>query len=94
MIYLETGANKDNDLIIDQQVVAIAKENKMPTILKDQYQHNGSGTAIIINKKYGWKPTRQMFNDHKHIASIMTNEYGKRWVLAGIHAENGDGKNK
>ena len=35
LIYLETGANKDNDLILDLQEMEIAKENKMPIILKD-----------------------------------------------------------
>ena len=66
----------------------------MMEIEKGQYQHNGSGTAILMNKKYENYPARELFNDHKSVASIMVDHRKNRWLLAGIHANNGNGQKK
>jgi len=91
---LETGNNEDNYLLIANNNMMIGKENKMNNTEKSQYQHNGSGTAILINKNYDTVPTRKIMNDHKMITCIIKNERNIRWVLAGIHAQNGNTKKK
>ena len=72
----------------------ISNENKMNKVEKDQYQHNGNGTVVMIKKNYTYKPTRQFMNNHKQVTSLIRNEKGNKVILAGIHADNGNGKKK
>ena len=74
--------------------LTISKENRMPQVENQQYQHNGSGTAILVNKKYNHKPGAERLNDHKHVTCIMQNENKTKWIVAGIHADNGKGEKK
>jgi len=52
-------------MMIPEEGIEICKENKMPKIEKSQYQHNGSGTAILIRNKYHHMMATKNFNDHK-----------------------------
>ena len=72
-IILETGTNKNNNLLIPNEDIQISKENKMPLTTNHQYQHNGSGTAILINERYNHMSAREIFNNHKNVASIIIN---------------------
>ena len=47
-IILETGTNKNRNLLIPSNEIRIGKENKMPGVENAQYQHCGRGTAILI----------------------------------------------
>ena len=62
----------------------------MNEIKNAQYQHNGSGTALLINKDYNHIPAREMYNDHKKVTEIIINQNKTRWILAGLHADNGN----
>ena len=72
----------------------IGAENKMEMVEKEQYQHNGKGTAILINRNIATKPAREIFNDEKQVTSIIEGDMGKKLILAGIHMENGMRKEK
>jgi len=65
VIILETRTNQNNSLIIPNEELEIGKENKMPYTANQQYQHNGSGTAIITKRNYDFKPARELFNNDK-----------------------------
>ena len=55
----------------------------MPEIEKEQYQHNGSGSAILMDKKYNHIQARKLFNDAKHVTSIVINDNKTRWIDLG-----------
>ena len=44
---LETGVSKKDKIKDLAQDLDLSRENKMPIVDKDQYQHNGSGAAIF-----------------------------------------------
>ena len=46
----------------------------MNEVKNAQYQHNGSGTALLINKDYNHLPARDMYNDHKRVTEIIINQ--------------------
>ena len=94
MIILETGVNKDAKIYLPDDGMEIGKENKMQEVDKGQYQHNGSGTAIIIKKGFNYTSGRNLFNNHKEVTIIMQNRQGKKCAIAGIHADNGESRNK
>ena len=73
-IILETGINRDQEMLIPNEEMEISKENKMPKTEKGQYQHNGSGTATLISNKFRHKMAGPNFNNHKQVTSIITNE--------------------
>ena len=93
-IILETGNNSQQKLQLSKPEMTISKENRMPKIKNSKYQSNGSGTAIFINKKYDHKPGCAKMNDHKHVTCVVQNENGTKWIMAGIHAENGNAPKK
>ena len=37
---------------------------------------------------------RGIFNDHKNVASLIINTNNTRWIMAGIHSDNGNKKSK
>ena len=61
----------------------------MEEVKKEQYQHNGKGTAILINKDYNHIPTRKIFNGQKSVTGIIVDEDKKRISVEVIHADNG-----
>ena len=54
--------------------MTIARENKMLEVKNSQYQHNGSGTAIILRKEFNYRQARNIFNNHKNVALIIQNK--------------------
>ena len=50
MIILETGVNKNEKLRDIADDVNITVTNPMKDIDREQYQHNGNGTAILTHK--------------------------------------------
>ena len=49
--------------------INISKENKMKSIEKNmQYQHNGGGTAILLDRNFNHQETRNIFNNDKRIS--------------------------
>ena len=72
-VILETGVNKQTQLLEPREELNIGRLNVMKEIEKDQYQHNGSGTAILINRNYDHLPARELFNDHKKVTEIIVN---------------------
>ena len=93
-IILETGVNKENNMLIPGNEMIIGKENKMEETERQQYQHLGSGSAILLNKRLNFMSTKKHFNNHKQVTSIVSNQNKTKWVLAGIHAKNGNGQEK
>ena len=61
-------------MLIPNEDIQISKENKMPLTADFQYQHNGSGTAVLIIERYNHMLARDIFNNHKNVASIIINE--------------------
>ena len=66
-IILETGSNNKSKVrdILDEYETTI--QNEMPEIdsKKEQYQHCGSGTAVIMKKGKRWQHAKQIFNHSK-----------------------------
>ena len=73
IILLETGTNKQSKILIPNEDLIIGKTNAMKDTEKDQYQHNGSGTAILVNKYINHIPTRDLFNNPKIVTRIIIN---------------------
>ena len=69
VIALETGVNEQEKMLDLFEEINIAKENKMKTIEKNQqYQHNGGGTAILLDRNINYQDTRVIFNNDKAIS--------------------------
>ena len=67
-IILETGINEQEKILDLFQDINIAKENKMKSIDKNkQYQHNGGGTVILLDRNINHQDTREIFNNDKCI---------------------------
>ena len=94
MIILETGVNKNAKIFIPDDNLEVGKENKMAEIERGQYQHNGSGTAIILRKGFNYRQGRNLFNNPKEVTIIMQDKEGNKCIIAGIHADNGAARNK
>ena len=71
VVIMETGANNNSKLRDLADELDLSKENKMKQTDKEQYQHNGNGTAIFTHYDYEYQPTRKMFNNHKMITQMM-----------------------
>ena len=50
-ILVETGVNLNSKILIPNENMEIGKENKMAIVEKEQYQHNGKGTATLVDKR-------------------------------------------
>ena len=57
-IVLETGCNIKNKLKLCNDIMEIGRENKMKGTSKEQYQHLGNGTAIIIRRGMKYQHTK------------------------------------
>ena len=64
-IILETGTNEGNNMLIPEVGLSIGKENKMEGVERPQYQHNGSGTAILLNERFKFRLAKELFNNDK-----------------------------
>ena len=50
-ILIETGVNTNSKILIPNNNMEIGKENKMIAIGKEQHQHNGKGTATLVDRR-------------------------------------------
>jgi len=66
----------------------------MKCVKNEQYQHNGKGTAILLDRKWNHTPARQIYNNQKNVTDIIIDENKKRIVIAGIHTDSGSRKAK
>jgi len=65
-VILETGINNVQKMIDLEESLDIAKSNPIKSIGKNQqYQHNGGGTALLIERNFQYQDPRIMFNDEK-----------------------------
>ena len=71
-IILETGINEKEKILDLFQDINVAKENKMKSIDKNkQYQHNGGGTAILLDRNINFQDARDIFNNDKCISQVI-----------------------
>ena len=52
----------------------IGKENKMAIVEKEQYQHNGKGTATLVDKRWNHVPARKIYNTQKNVTDIIIDQ--------------------
>ena len=53
-ILLETGINNECKIREIEDELKVTKLNFMPEVDNPKYQHNGSGTAILLSKDYDY----------------------------------------
>ena len=68
---METGVNSNSKIIIPNANMEIGKENKMKAVEKEQYQHNGKGTAILVDKRWNHVPARKIYNSQKNVTDTV-----------------------
>ena len=61
---------------------------------EENRQHNGKGTATLIDKRWNHVSARKIYNSQKNVTDIIVDENKKRLVIAGIHTETGSKKGK
>ena len=89
VVILETGINKNVSMTDLSDTMEVTNINHMPDVEKEQYQHIGSGTAILTNKNINYMHTRDIFNSHKKITQIMETGFEKRrWIIGALHTQN------
>ena len=95
---LETGTtNKEPDKA--RNYINIIQHNPAESKKKEQYIHNGKGTAILTKKGVFAATTMQRFNDHKKITAIIVNKdhhlpfYGKV-VISAMQTVNSNSDRK
>ena len=98
-IILETGSNRKNKVrnVLDEYETTT--QNEMPEIdnNKEQYQHCGSGTAVIQKRGIRWQPARNLFNHAKQVTQLMNikkNNITLNFLISGIQALNGISEGK
>ena len=67
-VILETGINKNGKIKDVTEYHNVIKINYIKDIEREQYQHNGNGTAIFTHRNLDYQTTRNIFNGPKSIA--------------------------
>ena len=79
---METGVNSNSKIIIPNGNMEIGKENKMEVVGKELHQHNGKGTATLVDKRWNHVPARKVYNSQKNVTDIIIDDNKKRLVIA------------